>query len=80
VRERARAVRQARDDARGATFGTLGLLAFGLTVAGVLGRVTVWLALAAGSGAWIAVALAAYVVARHFGDGGDESPAAGTGR
>jgi len=36
-------VRQARNEARGATFGTLGLLAFAVVLAVLVGRAPVWL-------------------------------------
>jgi hypothetical protein len=68
-------VRQARNEARGATYGTLGLVAFAVAVAGLVGRASTWMALTAATGAWAAVALAGYFIARRVGAGGDEPPA-----
>ena len=65
-------VRQARNEARGATFGTVGLLAFAVVLAVLVGRAPVWLALVAASAAWVVVAIGAYLVARGAGAGGDE--------
>jgi hypothetical protein len=68
-------VRQARNEARGATFGALGLVVFATVVAVLTGRAPVWLALTAASAARTVVALGGYLVARWCGAGGDE-PAA----
>jgi uncharacterized membrane protein (GlpM family) len=68
-------VRQCRNEARGATYGTLGLVVFAVLVAVLIGHTPVWVALVAASVAWIGVALGAYYVARRSGRGGDE-PAA----
>jgi uncharacterized membrane protein (GlpM family) len=65
-------VRQARNEARGATFGTLGLLAFAVVLTVLVGRAPVWLALVAASAAWTAVAVGGYLTARAAGAGGDE--------
>ncbi|TMM41414.1 MAG: DUF3147 family protein [Actinobacteria bacterium] len=65
-------VRQARNEARGATFGTLGLLAFAVVLAVLVGRAPVWLALVAAVAAWTVVAVGTYLVARAAGAGGDE--------
>ena len=68
-------LRRARDDARGAAMGTLGLLAFALTAASLLPQHSAWLALGAATAAWVVVSLLAYGVARAVGRGGDEPPA-----
>lgn len=65
-------VRQARNEARGATFGTLGLIAFAGVATTTVGRWPLWLALTAATIAWTVVALGAYFVARLLGPGGDE--------
>ncbi|TVT56104.1 DUF3147 family protein [Amycolatopsis rhizosphaerae] len=68
-------VRQARNEARGATFGTLGLLAFALVTALTVGRLPLWLVFVAAVSGWALVALGAYLIARFAGAGGDEPPA-----
>ncbi|MFF4761659.1 DUF3147 family protein [Streptomyces sp. NPDC001292] len=66
----------ARDDARGAAPGTLGLLVFAIVAAVLLRQHAAWLALGAATAAWAVVSLGAYAVARAAGHGGDErSPA-----
>ncbi|MEU3345982.1 DUF3147 family protein [Streptomyces sp. NPDC006700] len=66
----------ARDDARGATLGTVGLAAFAVVAAVLLPQHSAWLALGAATAAWLAVSLGAYGLARATGYGGDErSPA-----
>jgi uncharacterized membrane protein (GlpM family) len=64
---------QARDDARGAVFGTIGLVAFAVVVALAATRWPLWATLTVATVAWAVVALAAYGVAYRFGAGGDES-------
>jgi hypothetical protein len=62
----------ARDNARGAAFGTLGLIAFALVAVGLL---PIWhpaAALVAATLAWAVVSGAAYLVARAAGAGGDQ--------
>lgn len=68
-------VRQARNDARGATYGTLGLIGFAGVVLVGAGHWPLWLVLLAATLAWTVVALGAYLVARLVGAGGDEPPA-----
>lgn len=64
--------RQARNDARGAVLGTLGLLAFAIVVAATVTRWPLWAALAVASVTWTVVALGGYFIARRLGFGGDE--------
>jgi len=62
----------ARDNARGAAFGTLGLIAFALVAVALL---PIWhpaAALVAATVAWAVVSGAAYLLARAAGAGGDE--------
>jgi hypothetical protein len=66
--------RQARNDARGAALGTLGLLAFAVVVGVTVTRWPLWAALVAAGAGWTVVALGGYLVARLVGFGGDESP------
>jgi Protein of unknown function (DUF3147) len=68
-------VRQARNEARGATYGTLGLIAFATVTIITLSRGPLWLVLVMASGAWTLVALGGYLIARMAGAGGDEPPA-----
>lgn len=56
----------ARQDARGARIGAVGLVAFALTAAALLGRTPTWLALLAASAVWVLVSLALYVAQRLF--------------
>ncbi len=65
-------IRQARDDARGAGIGTLGLLAFALVLVATVPRWPLWLALPAAVAAWTVVAVGGYGVARLLGYGTDE--------
>ncbi|MEV6843564.1 DUF3147 family protein [Actinoplanes sp. NPDC051411] len=65
---------QAREDARGGVFGTIGLLAFAVVVAVAATRWPLWATLVTASMAWIVVALLGYGVARMAAAGGDESP------
>jgi hypothetical protein len=71
-------MRQARNDARGAALGTLGLLVRDRGVATVA-RWPIWAALATASVAWAVVALGGYVIAKRLGFGGDDyRPASAT--
>ncbi|WP_052443353.1 DUF3147 family protein [Streptacidiphilus neutrinimicus] len=70
-------LRRARDDARGAVFGTLGLLAFALTGWQLLPCTSAWSALTAATAAWSVVSGLAYLVARMTSHGGDERPPPG---
>jgi uncharacterized membrane protein (GlpM family) len=72
-------VREAREEAGGATFGTLGLLPFAVVLAVLVSRVPVWLALVAATAAWALVAVGGYLVARRAGAGGRDEPGAGGG-
>ncbi|MFE7234785.1 DUF3147 family protein [Streptomyces sp. NPDC057596] len=68
----------ARDDARGAALGTLGLVAFAAVATVLLRHHSAWLALGTATAAWVVVSTGAYGVARATGVGGDEgSPADG---
>ena len=67
--------RQSRNEARGATYGTLGLVVFAVLVAVLIGHAPVGVALVAATVARTVVALGAYYVTRRSGRGGDE-PAA----
>jgi Protein of unknown function (DUF3147) len=62
----------ARDDARGAGLGTLGLVAFALVAAALLPRWHPVAALVAATLVWAAVGCAAYLAVRLAGAGGDE--------
>jgi uncharacterized membrane protein (GlpM family) len=68
-------VRQARNEARGATYGTLGLIAFAAVVVFGVGRWPLWLVLVAASITWAVIALGTYLIARRAGAGDDEPPA-----
>jgi uncharacterized membrane protein (GlpM family) len=50
----------ARDDARGAVLGAVGMAAFAVVAALLLGRMPTWAALAAAAAAWAAVSLVLY--------------------
>jgi uncharacterized membrane protein (GlpM family) len=63
---------QARDDARGAALGTLGLIAFALVCALTLTHWNPVLALVTAVAAWAVVSGVAYLVVRSAGAGGDE--------
>lgn len=65
-------LRRARDDARGAALGTLGLLAFAVVVTVLVRRLSAWPALVAATAAWAVVSSAAYAIVRAAGRGGDE--------
>ena len=65
-------MRQARDDARGAGIGTLGLIAFALALAVTATRWPLWLALLTAVAAWAAVGIGGYGIARLLGYGADE--------
>ncbi|MFJ6121512.1 DUF3147 family protein [Streptomyces sp. NPDC092129] len=67
-------VRRARDDARGAALGTLGLWAFAVVAAVLVRHHSAWLALGAATAAWAGVSLAAYAVMWALGLGRDEQP------
>jgi Protein of unknown function (DUF3147) len=54
----------AMDDARGAVLGGVGLVAFALVGALLLGRTATWPALAVATAAWLAVSLLLYVASR----------------
>lgn len=64
--------RQARDDARGATYGTVGMIAFAVVVAVGVGHMWLWLVLVAACAAWVVVGVGGYFLARRFGAGADE--------
>ncbi|MEU6743858.1 DUF3147 family protein [Streptosporangium sandarakinum] len=69
-------VRQARNEARGATFGAVGLFGFAaVTAAALAGRWPLPAALAAATAVWAVLSLGCYLLARAFGAGGDEPPA-----
>jgi Protein of unknown function (DUF3147) len=72
-------LRQARDDARGATFGTAGLFVFALVVAATATRWPLWAALGLAGLAWAVVSLGLYALARATGHGDDE-PTPDSGR
>ncbi|MFB9907784.1 DUF3147 family protein [Allokutzneria oryzae] len=72
-------IRQARNDARGATYGTLGLIVFALVLVVTAGLWPLWLTFVAATTAWAVVALGTYLLARLAGAGGDE-PAADRAR
>jgi hypothetical protein len=65
-------IRSARDEARGAALGTLGMIAFGLVAAFTLPRWPAFAALAAATGAWIVVSAGAYLILHGSGHGADE--------
>lgn len=65
--------RQARNDARGATLGTLGMLVFAVVTWATATRWPIWATFAAASGAWAAAALGGYLIVRAIGLGGDET-------
>jgi uncharacterized membrane protein (GlpM family) len=57
--------RQARDDARGATYGTLGMIAFAVILTVGFGHLALWLLLPAASVAWAVVGLGTYFLVRR---------------
>ena len=65
---------QARDDARGSVFGTIGLLAFAVVVAVAVTRWPLWVTFVTATLAWIVVSVGGYGIARMTGAGGDETP------
>jgi uncharacterized membrane protein (GlpM family) len=64
---------QARDDARGGVFGTIGLLGFALVVAVAATRWPLWATFVTATVVWAIVALVGYGIARLTGAGGDEA-------
>jgi uncharacterized membrane protein (GlpM family) len=64
--------RQARNDARGATLGAAGLIAFAITGAITITRIPAWAALLAATGAWAVVGYGGYLIMRRAGAGGDD--------
>jgi Protein of unknown function (DUF3147) len=65
-------VSRARDDARGAALGTLGLIAFALVTAVTIRSWPPAAALATATAAWLVVSMLGYVIVRLLGAGGDE--------
>ncbi|GGV86734.1 hypothetical protein GCM10015535_35450 [Streptomyces gelaticus] len=65
-------IRRARDDARGAALGTLGLLVFAIVAAVLVRHHSAWLAFGAATAAWAWTSLTAYALAWALGLGGDE--------
>lgn len=63
---------KARDDARGATAGGLGLLVFALVGHALFGRTAAVLVLALGTAGWAVVAVGSYLAAWRLGAGADE--------
>lgn len=63
---------KARDDARGATAGGVGLLVFALVGHALFGRTAAGLVLFAGTLAWAVVAIGSYLAAWRLGAGADE--------
>jgi hypothetical protein len=66
--------RQARNEARGATLGTVGLIGFAAVLAVTLPGWSLWAAMGAANAIWALVALGGYLIAKKAGAGGDESP------
>jgi uncharacterized membrane protein (GlpM family) len=64
--------KQARNDARGACLGALGLIAFALVGAMMMHRWPSWAALMAATAAWAVVAFGGYVIVRRLGAGSDD--------
>lgn len=54
----------AMDDARGAVLGGVGLIAFAVLAALLLGKTATWLALVVATAVWLAVSLLLYVASR----------------
>jgi Protein of unknown function (DUF3147) len=69
---RTEGIRPARDDARGAGLGTLGLLVFALVTATTIMSWPPVASLAAATAAWLVVSVLGYLVVRLVGAGGDE--------
>jgi hypothetical protein len=65
-------LRAARDDARGAAVGSVGMVAFALVCALSAHAVGGLLALGAATLAWIFVSVGGYLLARRLGHGADE--------
>ena len=65
-------INPARDDARGAAVGTVGLLAFAVIIALTATRWPIWVVLVTATGAWTVVSLAGYGILRAIGAGSDE--------
>jgi hypothetical protein len=65
-------INPARDDARGAVIGTVGLLGFALVVVATATRWPTWAVLLSATGVWAVVTLLGYGVLRAAGAGGDE--------
>jgi uncharacterized membrane protein (GlpM family) len=68
-------LRAARDDARGAAIGSVGMVAFAVVCALCVQAVGGALALTVATLAWVAVSLTGYLVVRRLGHGADESRA-----
>jgi uncharacterized membrane protein (GlpM family) len=68
---------RAREDARGAALGALGLIGFGIVVWGTTPRWPVWVTLLAATIAWAAVSGMAYLIMaawqRHGGTGREQA-------
>jgi hypothetical protein len=64
--------RQARNDARGATLGALGLIGFAVVGAATMRRWPPWAALLAATAAWALIAFGGYLLARRLGAESDE--------
>jgi len=64
--------RQARNDARGATLGATGLIAFAGVGVLTVHSLPVWATLVVSTAAWGVVAFGGYLIARARGAGGDE--------
>jgi hypothetical protein len=62
---------RARDDARGAFFGTMGMVAFAVVIAILAARIPAWATFSAGVAAWVTVALGSYFIGRRFRAGHD---------
>jgi uncharacterized membrane protein (GlpM family) len=60
-------LRQARDDAHGAVFGTIGMIAFAASAAFLLGRWPTWVALVVATADWAVVGLGSYLLSRAVG-------------
>ncbi|WP_213450444.1 DUF3147 family protein [Rhizomonospora bruguierae] len=64
--------RQARDEARGATFGAVGLLVFALVLTAAAPRWPLWIAFPVATAAWVVVSLGLYALTCAFGRDRDE--------
>ncbi|GII59480.1 hypothetical protein Pth03_78690 [Planotetraspora thailandica] len=60
-------LRQARADAHGAIYGTLGMIAFAVCAVFLIGRLPAWAALVAAAAVWVVVGLGSYLVSRPVG-------------